>query len=289
MYYFVRVMKDQNITLAAKKLHISQPALSKTIKKLEQQFNQPLFIRNEQGILPTNRALVLYEKVCEIIQGYEEMEVLMQGNKGMLKGTLRIGMPPVIGTAIFVPILAKFNEQYPLIQLELIECGAQLVEHHLEHHQLDLGVVIAPIYDKTFQFSPIVTEEVVVVVPADHPLAQYDTITIEALKDESFLLLDKSFSLHHQIIEKCVNAGFEPTIFLESSQWDFIIKMVRYKQGITILPEPIIREVLERDTSLKKLSFNPRFEWNIGFIYHKHQFVSPIVQHFIEHTLSLKV
>lgn len=288
MYYFVRVMKDQNITLAAKKLHISQPALSKTIKKLEQQFNQPLFIRNEQGIIPTNRALVLYEKVGEIIQRYEEMEALMHGEQSILKGRLRIGMPPVIGTAIFVPILAKFNENYSSIHVDLIECGAQLVEHHLEHHQLDLGVVIAPIYDKNLLFLPIITEEVVAIVPQSHTLAQEDFITMEVLKDEAFLLLDKSFSLHHQIIEKCINAGFEPTIFLESSQWDFIIKMVRYNQGITILPEPIVREVLERDPTLKKISFSPIFEWNIGFIYHKNHFLSPIAKHFIQHTLALK-
>lgn len=60
MYYFVQIMKDRNMTLAARHLHISQPALSKALKKMEQEYNEPLFERLENGLFLTSRALILY-------------------------------------------------------------------------------------------------------------------------------------------------------------------------------------------------------------------------------------
>lgn len=285
MYYFVQIMKDRNMTLAAKHLHISQPALSKALKKMEQEYNEPLFERLENGLFPTSRALILYDKVLDILQHYEELDMFMHGRSTQLRGRLRIGLPPVIGSAIFVPIIATFKKKFPLIELELIECGAKLVEQQLEKYQLDVGIVIAPV-EKKFRFIPLVTEEVVVVLPKSHPLSKQPTITLRELAHEQLLLLNQSFSLHHQIIEKCKMNGFEANVALESSQWDFLIKMMQHGQGITILPEPIIRESLKTHADLVKLSFSPRFDWTIGFITRAQHPIAPLANCFIDHALQ---
>ena len=283
--YFYQVAKNKNFTLAAKKLHISQPALSKTIKKLERELDTELFTRSYNEIQLTDDGLNLLEKTEEILYLYENIQHSFYHEKKIFTGKIRVGIPPVIGSSIFVSILTTFRKEFPNIEVEIIENGAKVLEHNLQNGTIDLGVVISPVEGNKFDFIPIYKNQNVIVVHQDHPLSSRDEVRFADLENETFLILDKTFMLHHHILEKCLECGFKPSIYFESSQWDFLLELVAQNQGITILPKPILNHV--ENKPVKVLHFKDPFSWQVGFMTQKNQRLSYAVKTFINHTLHL--
>ena len=262
--YFYQVAKNKNFTLAAKKLHISQPALSKTIKKLEQELDTELFTRAYNEVQLTENGLNLFEKTEEILYLYENIQQSFYHESKVFTGKIRVGIPPVIGSSIFVSILTTFKQEFPNIEVEIIENGAKVLEHNLQNGTIDLGVVISPVEETKFDFLPIYKDQNVIVLHQDHPLTARNEVSFADLKNETFLILDKTFMLHHHIIEKCLENEYKPFIYFESSQWDFLLELVAQNQGITILPRPILNHV--ENKTVKVLPFKDPFPWQVGFL-----------------------
>ena len=283
--YFYQVAKNKNFTLAAKKLHISQPALSKTIKKLEQELDADLFTRTPNEVQLTENGLNLLEKTEEILYLYENIQHSFYQENKVYAGKIRVGIPPVIGSSIFVSILTSFRNEYPNIEVDIIENGAKVLEHNLQNGTIDLGVVISPVEESKFDFLPIYKDQNVIVLHQDHRLSSREELSFADLEHDTFLILNKTFMLHHHIIEKCLESGYKPSIYFESSQWDFLLELVAQNQGITILPRPILKHVEKK--SVMVLPFKEPFPWQVGFLTQKDQHMSYAVKTFIHHTLRL--
>ncbi|WP_232697627.1 LysR family transcriptional regulator [Brevibacillus daliensis] len=284
--YFVQVAKHKNFTLAAKKLHISQPALSKAIKNLENELEVQLFDRADKEIKLTELGDNLLVASEELIHKYEELKGSLYDKSKLNKGNVIIGLPPVIGTSIFVNILTSFREKFPDISLEIIENGAKMVEHNLQNGIIDVGIVIAPVDRAKYDYIPIMEDEVVLLVNKINPLFNKSSVSFADLKKETFLILDKTFMLHHHIIDGCLNHGYKPNIYFESSQWDFLVELVAQNHGITILPKPILKFV---DTpSLKIIPFHdPPLKWEVGFLLNRDKYITHVTKTFINHTLEI--
>lgn len=286
LYYFSQVAKTRSFTQAAKNIHISQPALSKTIKKLEDELNVTLIDRRSNEITLTENGEFLLEKAEEILFLYENLKKSFQENSKVERGKVIIGVPPVIGSSVFARVFSSFRTKYPNIRLRIIENGAKVTEHNLENGVIDIGVVISPIDQNRFKFFPLFTDENVLIVHCEHPLANKESVTFAELEHELFLLLDKSFMLHHQIIANCKENGFTPNIYFESSQWDFLVELVSEGVGVTILPRPILDNF--NTDSIKIIPFQDPFAWEVGLIINQDQFVTNAMRIFINYTTSLK-
>lgn len=284
--YFVQVAKDKNFTLAAKKLHISQPALSKSIKNLERELDVQLLDRSDKEIKLTEIGQNFLLKSEELLNMFEALKNSLYDTSKLNKGNVIVGLPPVIGSSIFVNVLTSFREAYPDITLTIMENGAKMVEHNLHNGTIDVGVVIAPVDMKMYDYISIMEDENVLVVNKKHALASKDCVTFEDLRDEIFLMLDKTFMLHYHIMERCHAMGFKPKIYFESSQWDFLLELVAQNHGITILPKPILNRVENDSISIIPISDSP-LKWDVGFLLNKDQYVTHVTRTFINHTLKV--
>ncbi|MEH6940898.1 LysR family transcriptional regulator [Bacillus sp. JJ722] len=284
--YFAQVAKDRNFTLAAKKLHISQPALSKSIKNLERELDVQLLDRSDKEIKLTEIGQNFLLKSEELLNMFEALKGSLYDTSKLNKGNVIVGLPPVIGSSIFVNVLTSFREVYPDITLTIMENGAKMVEHNLHNGTIDVGVVIAPVDMDMYDYISIMEDENVLVVNKKHALAFKDCVRFEDLKDEIFLMLDKTFMLHHHILERCHSAGFRPKIYFESSQWDFVLELVAQNHGITILPKPILNRVENDSISIIPIS-DPPLKWEVGFLLNKDQYVTHVTKTFINHTLKV--
>ncbi|WP_054950962.1 LysR family transcriptional regulator [Numidum massiliense] len=284
--YFVQVAKDKNFTLAAKKLHISQPALSKTIKNLEHELDVLLFDRSDKKVKLTEVGKNFLIQSEEMIERFDSLKDSLYDKSKLKKGKVIVGLPPVIGTSIFVHVLTSFRERFPDITVQIVENGAKMVEHNLQNGTIDLGVVISPVDLTKFDYISVMEDESVLVVNSEHPLATRDHVTFAHLEDETFLILDKTFMLHYHIVDGCLAHGFRPNIFFESSQWDFLVELVAQNEGITILPRPILNRV--QSQSIKIIPFrHPSITWEVGFLLNKDQYVTHVMETFIDHTLDV--
>lgn len=279
--YFIEIAKQESFTKASQQLFICQSALSKTIKVLEEELGVQLIDRVSKGFCLTQEGRLLYEHGQIALKRIEDEMNGLYDSINVAKGVISVGIPPVIGTAYFTKIIDEFCKKYPDIKLRIVEAGANSVKEKVEKGEIDIGVVILPFSSNAFKVTQVIKADNVLVVNREHPLAERQEVDFAELKDEKFIILNKSFMLHDRILDLCGEAGFAPRITCESSQWDFIASMVAMNQGVTILPRPIMRKYKSDDIRVISLK-NPEFPWDIALIVKKDKYISKSIQSFVE-------
>ena len=205
--YFLEIAKEGNYTQAAKKLYVSQSSLSKSIKKLEAEIGQDLFESKMKRPVLTYAGQRLFESAERILKEYESILGELQGPKSTCRGRVTVGIPPLICTCFFAPIIAGFRDLYPGIEINIVENGAKSIQDAVDRELLDVGIVILPIYDDRFDVTNLISDETVLVLSNKHPLAERSEITYPELKNEKFILFNEEYTLYHQITANCREAG----------------------------------------------------------------------------------
>ena len=287
--YFVDISKRESFTKAADDIYVSQSALSKSVKSLEQELNVTLIDRTSKSFNLTEEGRTLYVEGEKLLQYIDESqdEIIEKIHRSSRR--LRIGVPPVISTVYFSQLLFRFIKQYPNIELEISEVGANIVQNQINAGNIDIGVVILPIINTdNYHIIPAMSSDNALIVNKDHPLASRDEVDFKELEHEDFLILDRTYMLHDRIIKNCEIAGFYPHITIESSQWDFLAEMVAYNQGISILPVPIMKRFYSSDRIKMIRLKEPEFPWNIAMIFKKEKLITAQMEEFIHFVVNNK-
>ncbi|WNS76268.1 LysR family transcriptional regulator [Bacillus sp. DTU_2020_1000418_1_SI_GHA_SEK_038] len=262
---FMEVADYKSFTNAAAHSYLTQPSLSKAVKKLEEELNVELFDRSTRHLRLTDAGQIVYRQSQKAFASLSELNVLLDELRDITSGEIKIGIPPLIGTLFFPKIAQSFNEKYPKVSLELVELGAKLIGRLIEEASIDVAIVVLPSNEETFNIYPFFQDEFVLFLHEDHPFAKRDTISINELKDEKFILFSEDFTLHDYIIQACEKEGFSPIVSYQSSQWDLILELVSAKLGITLLPKIIYEKQSNQNVKIVKLE-NPTLYWNLGII-----------------------
>ncbi|SDI32165.1 transcriptional regulator, LysR family [Alteribacillus persepolensis] len=278
--FFLEIYKEMSISKASTKLHISQPALSKSIFQLEEELGILLFDRSTRRLQLTKEGEMMLSHAQKLIRGMEDMIREAEDIKSRKKGSFKFGLPPVIGSNIFPDIIASFREEYPETNIHIVEEGAKIMEESLLEGKIDIGVAILPVDTKLFEVRPIVSKALLLVVSTDHPLANQQSVEMSELWEENFLMFRKGFSLYDRVREGCIQAGFEPRIIHESTQWDFLFEMAKKNLGVTFLPETLCQKAELSSVSTLAVS-NPALSWNLAIIWRKNSYQSPAAKEWI--------
>lgn len=278
---FVEVADYKSFTYAAEHSYLTQPSLSKAVKKLEEELGVELFDRSTRHLYLTDAGRIVYQQSQKAFLALTEMNSLLDDLRNIAIGEIKIGIPPLIGTLFFPSIAERFNKQYPKVSLELVELGAVLINQLVENSQVDIGVVVLPANEEKLNIHPFIQDEFYLFLHKDHVLAQRNSVTLKELSDEKFILFQKEFTLHDYIIQACQNEGFTPTISYQSSQWDLIIELVSSKLGITLLPKSIYYKQNNKNIRIVRLE-KPTLYWNLGIITKKDAYHSFALKEFLK-------
>lgn len=154
-----------------------------------------------------------------------------------------------------------------------------MIESRVNRGELDIGFVVLPAAN-TLETELIYQEEFVVCVSSHHRLAGAETVSLSQLKDEKFILFDKSFALYKLIWNHCVESGFSPDVAFQSTQWDLVLELVSEQLGITIIPKKLVNKL--NDIDIKALPIKePKLLWNVGIITKKSAYKSYALKEFI--------
>jgi DNA-binding transcriptional LysR family regulator len=288
LMYFIEVAKHNSITKAAEHLHISQPALSKSIMSLENELGTNLMIRSNKTSHLTDAGNVVLEYAQKMTALVDEMQLTLSDLTNLSIGQLNIGLPPFIGSLFFPQVMAKFHRAYPNIKMDITEYGGARVVKSVEEGEFELGVAVLPLDEQIFNVYPIVEEEMKLIVHQSHPLATRQEVNIKDLKDEEFIFYHEEFALNEIIRNHFfIIAGFEPNILFKSSQWDLMSEMVAANLGLTILPQSICERLLAKDIEI--LSLKPTIMWRLAVITKKGRYLSNAGRTFIEFILNEKL
>jgi DNA-binding transcriptional LysR family regulator len=185
---FHTVARRLNFTRAAEELFISQPAVTRHIQELEQQFKVKLFERNGTRIRLTPAGQRLLVHTEELFAVYRNIEFDMSNLTRRLSGRLFLGGSMTTAPYVIPPILAEFHNRYPEVDISLITGNTQQIEHALEQQEIDLGIVEGYSRHAAIRYTEFMKDEIVLVSNPSHPLARKQSIKPEELMRIPLLL-----------------------------------------------------------------------------------------------------
>jgi DNA-binding transcriptional LysR family regulator len=238
---FVAVAQHRNFSRAAEQLHVSQPALSEQIRKLEDELGAALFERTSRGAELTDAGAAFLPQARTVLaQADVAAETVRMVSDGVA-GTLTLGFIDSAALGIVPTLIRRFTARYPGVKLHLRELGSRRQLEAVENGDIDVGIVRGPIWNHGLAGQRVATETLLVALPADHRLAGEESIRLGDLREEGFVTYpaDRGAALYEETLRLCHAAGFAPRIVQEASEIYTIVGMVAAGLGVAIVPASV--------------------------------------------------
>lgn len=234
--YFLAVAEQNHFTRAAAKLHVSQPTLSHQIRQLEGQVSLPLFDRVGRRVKLTAAGELLLPHARRAIRALEEAQTALGELHGLHRGEIKVGIVQTVNACVIPEIVGRFSLAHPGIRVTCSELSVDEIEVGLQSGRLDLGISFLPASRKDMDGEKLFTEELVAVVPNNHPVAKRSVIRVRDLAKYPLVLLSGKYCTRQLIDRAFVEAGVTPEIQVEMNSVESILATVRSARLVTLLP-----------------------------------------------------
>jgi len=235
--YFQAIAELKHYGQAAERLHVSQPALTKAIHKLEQELDVALFIRSGRSIDISVYGLAFLPYVERALKELEQAKKQLQGMKDPLRGTVRLAFLQSIGTTLLPNILRSFREAYKDVTFDLVQCSSKEALDLLERGDVDLCLItnFSHTFDKK-NWVPLKREQLYGYCAHTHELAQYDRVPLAKLASYDFVGFKDEQLMQQQFQKWCRIAGFNPNMVFQGTDVPTVAGLISSDLGISILP-----------------------------------------------------
>lgn len=234
--YVVAVARTANFSRAAEQCHVSQPSLSQQIQKLEDELGERLFDRMKREVKLTTHGEAFLRRAVKILEEVDAARREASDARQMLRGTLSIGVLPTIAPYLLPDIMAEFMNKYPGVELVIHEdTTAHLLKQALTC-EIDLAIASLPLPDRQFEIQELFSEELLLALPAGHPLTRKRKITLADLRTERLIVMKEGHCLGDQVMGFCERSDLRSSISFRSAQLETIQSLVRAGMGISLIP-----------------------------------------------------
>lgn len=281
MKYIDMIAQTRSITKAAQNLHISQPALHKSIRKVEGEYNTTFFYRRGHEVFPTDTGLVVLEYTRRTLAALNEMQEKIRETQNLNAGNIAIGFPAVVGTLYLPQALIDFQKAYPGISLKIVEAGANELTALVENGTLDMAILVRPVARQSLNEIPLLQDQVVVGVTKEHPWHNRNHIRIEDFEGITFNTFSPDFSVHTQLVDLFKEKNITPNIGFSGSSCEFLCQISMLSNGILVLPRPVIESLCKDEMAL--IPFAPTFQWELSLAFRKNAYLSTSSAALIRH------
>lgn len=265
--YYVTLVECKKFNTAAQKLHISQPALSKSIMLLEEHLGTPLLKRFPRGFDLTDAGKYFYETATYFLKLYDDFLYDIDSRvTSLYSGTVRMSSSGVILELFFPEIIIKLREKYPAIKIFSKEEDTNDTVQSLLSHKVDFGTAIYPIpqdIQNNFITHSLLESSFHVVLRRNHPLAAKDSIHISDLDHMDVLTPGEASQVHHSFLALCRQHSLTPSIMCSCSQIHSLIQLTRGGVGLAILPAVFLRSL---PPELTHRPLTPALPWKLILI-----------------------
>lgn len=241
---FHKAAEELNFSTAAQKLSITQPAVSAQIHNLEEDLGVKLFNRIGRIIALSEAGEVLSSFSRRIFRLLDEAESVMDELRLVRRGTLKIGTTTTYAGHIMPPLLSRFQTEFPMVKVILHEGSSMDIAKRVAKLEIEVAVVAYSGNLKNVQFNLLRQEELVLVLPAGHPLASRKSVSIKALAKEKFILREKGSSTRLIMRNLFRQHRINPPVVFETSNVDFIKEQVANGMGVSFLTRSAVAEEL---------------------------------------------
>lgn len=264
LYYYMELCKQKNFTEAGYACNMTQGALSKQIRKLENELGITLIRRNTRKFELSKEGEIFLSYAKKMTGTYEEMLKNVQKNQ-----EIKIGCMPVLAPYHFARLVADFRKEYPDIKLVIDERIASEIQENSDRYDFLILRENMMEDQKKFRFSPLYDDKLCAVLYEKHPLYGRDRLQLKELKDDVFIFPERGSGSYEVFYKSCEKAGFEPKIAFEFPQANTIMSFVSEGVGVTITFSTVYREA--KCAGVKMIPLEDELHSVISLFYRKNK------------------
>lgn len=264
---FITLAEVNNFTKTAELLHISQPSVSLHIKNLEKEFQTTLFIRSSKSVQITPTGQILYERAKQILATYAAAKDEIVAHYHAIQGTLIIGASFTIGEYVLPPILARLQQQFPQLELQIIIGNTEEIIQLAKLLQIDVGLIEGQSHDQELIIHPFMQDELFIVAPSNHPLTKRSSITISELQQQNWIAREPGSGtrIYLEHLFRAYSLKVKSLLTISSNQG--IKESVIQGLGLSLLSGCVIeRELKNGDLAILSLEGQP-FTRTFSYLY----------------------
>ncbi len=242
---FVAVAQCQSFAEACERIHLSQPALSIAIKNMEESLGGALFIRSTRAVLLTPEGERLLPMAKRLLADWDQALGDISDLFSLSRGRLRVAAMPSFAEAKLPQVFAGFQQQYPNINITLHDVLNESVIDMVRAGRVELGVCFRPAIMEDLHFSALFDDEMVALLPAEHPLAAQSTVTWQDFTPHPFMALSPPSNVRAHMESQLAEHDIELSVDLEVNQLATIKQMVAAGVGVSAVPKMCISHGLQ--------------------------------------------
>lgn len=272
---FLHIAELHSFSRTARQLGYSQSAVSSQIAQLEAELGAPLFDRVGKTVRLTGAGETFLGYARTLLATVEQAQAALQLPQ-QISGRLRIALADSVCSTFLPDLLQRYHAQFPQVELVLCTATDDGMLQMLTTNQVDLAYTLDhPLLQPTLVRAVDVPEPVCFIAPAGHPLAARDTVSLEELVQQEFLLTERGMS-YRDALDQCLAAhGLQLQPYLELGSAALLCQMVERGMGLSFLPEYIVRAALAAGTLARLNVPDCRVEMHRQLFYHRDKWLTP--------------
>lgn len=290
--YFIEVAEREHFTAAAEHLHVAQSAVSLQISKLESELGVSLFERTGRNIKLTQIGNIFLTHTKAAVQAIDYAKSKVDEYLDPENGTIKIGYPTSLANHLLPTVISAFREKQPNVSYHLRQGSYAYLMEAVKNGEIGLAF-LGPVPTNDSDLEPYIlfSENLSVLVPANHPMANEKSIALDDLRNDKFVLFPEGYILEKLSVEACNQAGFEPNIIAVGEDMDAIKGLVAAGIGVSILPDGTFSDATPNFT-VKIPIHSPQVQRTVGIITSKSRKLAPteeVFYTFIKELFSMLV
>ncbi len=286
--YFAKVAETKSITRAAGELLVTQPAVSKQIRALEDELGERLFDRIGKKVFLTRAGEVLYDRAEKILRSVREAATAVRDLSAECSGELVVGTSDHISLHRLPGVLKSYITSYPGVDLKLRCHRSETILDMVCRNLVDIGVITLPQATDNIIAKVVWSDPMSLVFPAGHALEALRSIRLRDISAYSMILPETGTATRKTIDEAFTRKKLAPQVAMEVAYIETIKVLVKVGLGISILPDTASEDEVRAGNLIRRTITDARFSRNLGAVYRKDKFLSRPAKEFLKLLLREK-
>jgi len=246
----LEVARRGAITDAARALGLTQPALTRRIQQLEEEFKTPLLARSQKGVTPTPLGRLVIEEGRTLVDRYERLKETVASHLRLEAGTVHAGGGATAVSYLLPERIRTFRARHPDVIFHLKEAGSREIEADVVREEIDLGIVTLPVSSKEVEVAPLFEDRIVLVAARDHPLARAEALDPASLDGLPLIGFERGSAIRRLIDRELERRGVRMRVVMELRSVQSILRMVALDQGLAFVSRLGVAAAQERIAEL---------------------------------------
>ncbi len=281
--YLVALADLRHFGRAADACFVSQPTLSTQIKKLEEELGVTLIERAPRKVMLTAAGQDAVLRARRIVAEVDELKESARRSRDPASGALRLGVFPTLGPYLLPHVVPQLRERFPQLELLLTEEKSDVLLARLREGKLDAALLALPLHDDQLHAQFLFEEAFLLAAPERHPLAQSKALHIDALNDETLLLLEDGHCLRDQALDVCRLSGAQEKTGFRATSLETLRQMVAAGVGVTLLPALSVHDPIVQPAGIRLVRFaDPAPSRRIALVWRKSSALDGLLQQLAE-------